>query len=184
MSKTLIIGNGGFTKQIYETLISLNLKFELHDDTDPSKKINIKSFDGLIVAVSGTKNREKIKNRYPLPHKTIISKGASVSSLSRVGEGSIILNNTIIEPDAIINEHSIINVGAQVHHDCKIGKYCEIAPKSVLLGGCQIGDYSFIGANATVLPGVKIGKNVTIGAGAVVVKDVPDDTTAKGVPAK
>lgn len=31
---------------------------------------------------------------------------------------------------------------------------------------------------------MKIGNNVTIGAGAVVPKDIPDNATAAGVPAK
>jgi acetyltransferase-like isoleucine patch superfamily enzyme len=46
-----------------------------------------------------------------------------------------------------------------------------------------IGNNVRIGSNATILP-VKIGNNVVIGAGAVVTKDIPDNTTVKGNPAK
>lgn len=46
-----------------------------------------------------------------------------------------------------------------------------------------IGDDVRIGSNATILP-VKIGNHVIIGAGAVVTKDVPDNTTVVGNPAK
>jgi acetyltransferase-like isoleucine patch superfamily enzyme len=35
-----------------------------------------------------------------------------------------------------------------------------------------------------ILPKITIGHHVTIGAGAVVIKDVPDNTTVTGVPAK
>lgn len=41
-----------------------------------------------------------------------------------------------------------------------------------------------IGSNATILAGVTIGKNAMVGAGAVVTKDVPDNTTVAGVPAR
>jgi acetyltransferase-like isoleucine patch superfamily enzyme len=41
-----------------------------------------------------------------------------------------------------------------------------------------------IGSNATILAGVTIGENAMIGAGAVVTRDVPDNTTVAGVPAK
>lgn len=41
-----------------------------------------------------------------------------------------------------------------------------------------------IGSNATILPGITIGKNAVVGAGAVVTRDVPDDTTVVGNPAK
>lgn len=35
-----------------------------------------------------------------------------------------------------------------------------------------------------IVEGVKIGNNVTIGAGSVVTKDIPDNATVAGVPAK
>lgn len=41
-----------------------------------------------------------------------------------------------------------------------------------------------IGSNATILPGLTIGKNAIVGAGAVVTKDVPDNVTVVGNPAK
>ena len=47
-----------------------------------------------------------------------------------------------------------------------------------------IGSNVFIGAHAMILGNIKIGDNVKIGAGAVVMKDVPDNCTAVGVPAR
>jgi acetyltransferase-like isoleucine patch superfamily enzyme len=47
-----------------------------------------------------------------------------------------------------------------------------------------IEDNVLIGANATVLAGVHIGKNAIIGAGSVVTKDVLENTTVVGVPAR
>ena len=41
-----------------------------------------------------------------------------------------------------------------------------------------------LSANAQILGPVTIGKNAKIGAGAVVLKDIPDDATAVGIPAK
>ncbi len=41
-----------------------------------------------------------------------------------------------------------------------------------------------IGANATILPGITIGRNATIGSGSVVTKNVPDNETWAGVPAR
>jgi len=48
----------------------------------------------------------------------------------------------------------------------------------------KIGARSFIGANATIIPGITIGSNVTIGAGTIVIKDIPDDVTCVGNPAR
>lgn len=47
-----------------------------------------------------------------------------------------------------------------------------------------IGDNVRIGAGAKVLGAVTIGNNVKIGANAVVLKDVPDDCTVVGIPAR
>jgi serine O-acetyltransferase len=47
-----------------------------------------------------------------------------------------------------------------------------------------LGNNIFIGAGAKVLGGIWVGNNVKIGANAVVVKDVPDNVTVAGVPAR
>ncbi len=41
-----------------------------------------------------------------------------------------------------------------------------------------------IGSNATIIAGLTIGENAMVGAGAVVTRDVPDNATVAGVPAK
>jgi acetyltransferase-like isoleucine patch superfamily enzyme len=46
-----------------------------------------------------------------------------------------------------------------------------------------VGDRVRIGSNSTILP-VKIGNNVIIGAGSVVTKDIPDNVTVYGNPAR
>ena len=48
-----------------------------------------------------------------------------------------------------------------------------------------IEDGAYIGCRATVLSGkngIKIGKNAVVGAMALVNKDIPDETTAVGIP--
>ncbi|MBF0119531.1 MAG: serine acetyltransferase [Desulfobacterales bacterium] len=48
----------------------------------------------------------------------------------------------------------------------------------------KIGNNVDIGAGAKILGNIRIGNNVNIGANAVVLEDVPDNSTAVGVPAK
>ena len=47
-----------------------------------------------------------------------------------------------------------------------------------------LGDNVYIGPGAKIFGGITIGSNVAIGANAVVNKDVPDNVTVAGVPAK
>ena len=47
-----------------------------------------------------------------------------------------------------------------------------------------LGDHVVVGAHVVVLGGVHIGNNVKIGAGSVVLKDIPDNCTVVGNPAR
>ena len=48
----------------------------------------------------------------------------------------------------------------------------------------SIGNNVWIGMGAKILPGVTIGDNAIVAAGAVVTKDVPENVTVMGVPAR
>jgi bifunctional UDP-N-acetylglucosamine pyrophosphorylase/glucosamine-1-phosphate N-acetyltransferase len=47
-----------------------------------------------------------------------------------------------------------------------------------------IGDGAFIGSDSVLVAPVTVGKRARTGAGSVVTRDVPDDTTVLGVPAR
>jgi serine O-acetyltransferase len=70
----------------------------------------------------------------------------------------------------------------------KIGARCKIRHQVTIAGGrgggATIGDDVQIGAGAKIIGPVHIGNRARIGANAVVVKDVPDDATVVGIPAR
>ena len=77
-----------------------------------------------------------------------------------------------------------------IHPKVKIGSNCTLR-QGVTLGNRVIdgpvpiiGDNVDFGAYAQVLGGVRIGSNARIGAMAVVLRDVPDNATAVGNPAR
>jgi acetyltransferase-like isoleucine patch superfamily enzyme len=53
-----------------------------------------------------------------------------------------------------------------------------------LAGGVSIGSDVYIGPNATITEDTDVGDNAVIGAGAVVMEDIPEETTAVGIPAE
>jgi sugar O-acyltransferase (sialic acid O-acetyltransferase NeuD family) len=105
-------------------------------------------------------------------HEVLIEKGANI------------LSGVKISNSVTIGKASLIYYNAIITHDCVIGDFVEISPNAVVLGAVKIGNYTHLGASCTILPHVTIGKNVKVGAGAVVTKNVPDNCTVVGIPAK
>lgn len=101
--------------------------------------------------------------------------------------GAVIKPEADIGPGLFISHTGII----RVHPKTKAGKNLSITVGVILgekgLGGKGapiIGDNVFFGAGAKVLGTLRIGNNAKIGANAVVTRDIPDNATAVGVPAR
>lgn len=116
---------------------------------------------------------------------SIVSKTAHIGKFDVVfSDGLSIMQNVIIENEAQIREGCLIHNGSMISHDVRVGRFCEVSPGAKLLGRVVVGDLCAIGSNAVILPGKIIGNNVRVGAGAVVTKDVPDNMTVVGIPAR
>jgi sugar O-acyltransferase (sialic acid O-acetyltransferase NeuD family) len=115
---------------------------------------------------------------------TAVHPGATIGRDVRVQPGAVIMAGGVVNVDSIIGEHAIINTGTTVDHDCRIGAFCHIAPGAHLCGTVTVGSNSLIGAGTTVIPNLSIGRNVVVGAGSTVIKDVPDNVTVLGNPAR
>jgi len=78
--------------------------------------------------------------------------------------------------------------GIIISHYAKIGRNCQIHQRVTIAEDNResaiIGDNCFIGAGAVIIGGVTIGNNVKIGANSVVTKDIPDNCTVVGAPAR
>ena len=115
---------------------------------------------------------------------TIISPDARVSRFSTIGEGTVIQSGVNIAANTKVGCFVKLNTMCNIMHDNVIGDFVTVSPNAVTLGYVTIEKRAFLGANCTILPNLTIGKDTTVGAGAVVTKDVPNQQTVKGVPAK
>ena len=202
----VIIGAGGFGREIAWLIEDINkvknewniVGFVDDDESVQGKDINgykvigninwLKEQELFVVNAIGNpvikkKVMDKLdgsKNQYPvLIHPSVI-----YSERVTFGEGSIICAGNTLTVDIQIGKHVIINLDSTIGHDSVIGDYSTILP-SVNISGCvNIEKCVSIGTGSAIIQGVKIGNNTIIGAGSVVTKDLPENCTAVGVPAK
>jgi sugar O-acyltransferase (sialic acid O-acetyltransferase NeuD family) len=143
---------------------------------------------GFFIAVGDNSIRNRIFDQLSeknlLPTNAIHLSATIDGSASIAANGVMIAAHVAINPLAIIGKGAICNTGCIIEHECLVGEFAHIGPGAVLCGNVKLGSNSFVGANAVIRQGITIGKNVMIGAGAVVIKDVPDNATVMGVPAK
>ena len=85
-----------------------------------------------------------------------------------VGENSIILEGSIIQPFAEIGNNVFVGCGSIISHNCTVGDHCFIAPGAVMLGYVRVEPYCFIGGNATLRDGITIAPECVIGAGVTI----------------
>jgi len=141
----------------------------------------------LIITPDKPLTRQKIVQWYSkigFRFETLISPRAFISPSAIIGEGVIIQSFCNISSNVILGDFVKINTYANIMHDCNIGDYTTIAPNAVLLGTVKTGTQVYIGAGSTIIQNNTIGCNSMVGAGAVVTKDVDDNATVVGVPAK
>ena len=110
---------------------------------------------------------------------TIVSPKSTVSSHARLGEGTIVMHNSLVNANSAVGANCIINSGAIVEHDVRIQDHCHIATSATINGSAIIGHGCFIGSGAVIREGVMIGAGSIIGAGVTIMTDCPEGTTVK-----
>ena len=111
-----------------------------------------------------------------------VQKGVSIGARAKIGSHSFLAARTIIEAEAFIG-HSVVTCNdrhpravAEDGHTLRKGEWkCEPV---------RVKRRAAVGSGAILLPGVTVGEGAVVGAGAVVTRDVPDEATVVGVPAR
>lgn len=191
MKKIIIIGCGGHAHSCSEVINNLK-KYKItnyltNNKNDVNNKILFYSKLNLIkfrkkniklahIGIGQIKNltkRTKIYNElvklgFHLPN--FISKHCYFSKSSKIGSGSIVMNNAFVNSNVKIGNNVIINNGSIIEHDNIINDDVHIAPGAIINGGVKIGKNSFIGSGAIIKQGLIIPPFTIIQAGKVILR--------------
>lgn len=101
-----------------------------------------------------------------------------------IAGGCIFERNTVIGADSHLGRFVLMHSFSVLGHDVSVGDFTTIGSFVFVGGGAQIGSHVTIFPHASILPGVKVGRGARIGAGSVVIRDVAENTTVMGNPAR
>jgi len=210
MKKIIILGAGGFAREVLETIDVINKNTDkqimpigfVYDGAgkETEKLIHgipvlgeisyLKNVDfnevQLVAAIGRSVWRRKMveeAKKFGAKFMKIIHPSVTLSKWAKIGEGAIIQRLCGIMPEVVIGDFFVSNAYVGIGHDSIIGEYVHVNPHVSIAGGTVIGNDVFIGVRATVLT-CNIGNGSVIGACALITKDVPANMLAKGIPAK
>lgn len=205
--KIILIGGGGHCKSCIDVIESTN-EYEIVGIVDSIDKIGQKVFNYEIIGsdddlhalreecdyalitvgqIKSSKLRKKLfesakKIGFRLP--SIIASTAHVSKYSKIGEGTIIMHQVMINANVEIGTNCIINSKALIEHDSKVGNHCHISTSSILNGDVTVGDECFVGSNTTFVNGKSIKDSICIGINSVVNKNLVEEGVYVGNPVR
>jgi acetyltransferase EpsM len=197
MTKLVLIGGGGFAKEVQEVaelcgheLVGyaadlpgiLNLPYlgavsTLADQRD--------KFDAVIMAF-GAVDRRSLARRAEvigelaamgLIFQSVISPHAIQSKGVTVGDGCFVAHGVVISVDASIGDHVILNSSAIIGHDADVGDRSIIAPGAFLGGAVTVGVDCLIGPGAQILERRRIGDQAIVSVGSTVLRHVAEGAT-------
>lgn len=211
MKKLVILGAGGFAREVAQYIHDINLQNKVYDlhgfiDDDSEKhgmvfnntvvlgninmlkeQIFFKETIYCICAIANPTAKQKMVEeaiKAGMKFINIIHPTAYLGNSVQLGEGIIIGPQSILTVNIKIGNHVSINPSCGIGHDSIIGEFSTLYWNVNISGNVNVGKYVEIGSKAFIKQGLKIEEKVIIGAGAVVIQNINREKTAVGIPAK
>ncbi|WP_025614783.1 MULTISPECIES: acetyltransferase [Cellulophaga] len=202
MPDFLIINNLVIDEELYETIESSPPheynKIDFQIDGKSTSKNNL---DDLLLFINKNKIKHGVIAIKDIKLRAIVARSISekvpdfifvsvihptsiIGRKSKIGKGSIIMANTIINTYTNIKDFCIIESNTSIDHDSIINNFSNINSGVTTGGNLQVGEETIIDLGVCILENITIGNNCHVRKGALVTKDIEANTIASGVPAK
>lgn len=207
MKNLIIVGARGFGREVYDLAThcsGFNLEYVIKGFLDDKADAldGFENYPPIISSVEDYKIEEndvfvcalgtvKWKKHYT---ELILAKGGKFINLIHpstklntnaiTGKGLLVFMYANISNDCIIEDFVTIQGYAGLGHDTKIHKWSHLSSYSFTGGFVVLEEEVTLNTRATVLPHVIVRKGATVGACSLVIKNVKENTTVFGIPAK
>jgi len=115
---------------------------------------------------------------------TFVHPTALVGSRVSLGQGVVLCPGAILSADITVGDFAMVNLNSTIGHDASLGAWTTLSAQCDITGHVKVADRVFMGSRATIIPGKTVGSRAILGAGAVVISDVPANVTVVGNPAR
>jgi len=96
-----------------------------------------------------------------------ISPKAYISKHAKVGEGTIVMHDVLINAGAQVGDNCIINTKSLIEHDAQVGNHVHISTAAVINGNVCVKDAVFFGSQATSKQSVTVPAGHFVKAGSI-----------------
>lgn len=206
MTDLVIIGAGGFGREMYEHINRINKEVTptwnflgFIDDSASATKEGHQMLGGVedflkmdrniqyFIAIANMEARGKIANRCKeagFKAATVIGAEVIIDPGCEIGEGTYLGHGNVLKRNVKIGEHCIIQGGGVLCRGAEIGAYTSVMTNPCFGSNAKIGKYNYFGLRCNVADDVTITDNCTFGACASVNEDATVPGLYVGAPAK
>ena len=201
MRKLLIIGAGGHGAVVANVADEMDVFTEIAflDDGEILQCLRfpvigktqdisqyVHEYEFFVAIGNGVTRKKVMENIQALGGKiaTLVHPKAVIAKGVTLGEGTVVMAGTVIEPRAQVGKGCIVNTSSSLNHDVVLGDFVHVAVGAHLAGTVKVGDICWIGIGAVIKNNVNVCSQAFIGAGCVVIKDINEVGTYVGVPAR
>lgn len=213
MSRLVIIGAGGFGREVLDVVEAINFDYAstgtqpfevlgFLDDGDPDSA-TLEPYDvphlgpvaeldgmdadvGYVIGIGSPQVRRKLDEQFRQHRDSpvLIHPSVTYNRAVAFGPGAVVCAGVRLTNNIDVGRHVHLNLNSTVGHDARLGKYVTVSPLVAISGNVTLDDEVMIGTGATLNPGVYVGAGATVGSGAAVLRNIDAGVTAVGVPAK
>jgi sugar O-acyltransferase (sialic acid O-acetyltransferase NeuD family) len=207
MKKLIIVGAGGFGREVYAWATAhpdCGTQWEVHgflDDNDAALDgfnypVGIvgqvgdysPQSDELFICAIGAPSIKRVVCEKLIGRSAefmgLVHPSATIGPNVNIGRGVVICPQVVLTADITIGNFAAINCHSSAGHDVMIGDWATLSGHCDVTGYVEVGEGAFLGSGARILPGKSVGAGALVGAGSVVIRSVAAGQKVFGNPAR